>query len=93
MTDRRVGALAQIAALVLALARAIPALERILGIIEERRREARAAELHHAIDDAIARARSSTPVCPRPDCPLFRRGLLHAPAEGAKPDGTVPPSS
>lgn len=60
-----------IAGLVLALAKALPAIERILAEIETARRDAKAAELHHAIDDAIAQAKREASVCPRIDCPVF----------------------
>lgn len=68
----------QLAALLIALAKAAPLFERLLDAIEQARASARAAELHHTIDDAIARARASAPVCPRPDCPLAR-GVLRTP--------------
>ena len=78
-------------ALVLALAKALPLLERLLTAIETQRANARAAELHHAIDDAIATARSQASVCPRPDCPVFRRRLGELPA-GPEPDRALPPA-
>ena len=69
--------IANVVALILALAKAIPAIERIIAGIEEKRATARAAELHNAIDQAIANARNGTPVCPRVDCPLRDRRLLN----------------
>ena len=69
--------IANVAALILALAKALPAIERLLAEIEQKRADARAAELHHAIDDAIANARKGAPVCPRADCPLRDRRLLN----------------
>ena len=84
--------IAQIAALILALARALPAIERILAAVEERRASSRAAELHGAIDDAIAQARREAVVCPYSDCPL-RRLRDNAAAAGTKPDGAVPQAS
>jgi hypothetical protein len=78
----------QLVALILAVAKAIPAIERMLGVLEEQRASARAKDLHHAIDDAINQARREAAVCPRADCPLLRslrppanadRGVSEAP--------------
>lgn len=63
---------AQIAALVLALAKFLPVIERIMVLVEDARNKAKANALHNAIDDAIAQARREAAVCPRPDCPVFR---------------------
>jgi hypothetical protein len=79
--------IAQLVALVLALAKALPAIERLVAEVETRRREAKAAELHHAIDEAIEKARHSAPFCPHPDCPM-RRGVLRD-TGGVKPSGAT----
>jgi hypothetical protein len=78
--------IAQIAAIILALAKALPAIEQILTHLETARANTRAAELHNAIDDAVAQARREACVCPRADCPVFV-GLRRA-TQGEQRNGT-----
>ena len=64
--------MSQLVLLILAIAKAVPALERILAMVEAERATKRARDLHNAIDDAINQARREAAVCPRIDCPLLR---------------------
>ena len=64
--------------LILALAKAIPFLNRLLDAVQE----ARLVSTHNAIDQAIQNARNGPPVCPYGSCPLRVR---HAEGEAASP--------
>jgi hypothetical protein len=70
---------AQIASLILAVAKLWPEVRKAIELIERRNRDAKANELHDAINEAIARAQGEEPVCPRADCPMRRL------RDGAKP--------
>ncbi len=65
--------------LILALAKAIPFLNRLLDAVQE----ARLVSTHNAIDKAIAEARQGPSVCPSPSCPLR---VLHDGAGGQVPE-------
>jgi len=64
--------------LILALAKAIPFLNRLLDAVQE----ARLVSTHNAIDQAIQNARNGPAVCPYGSCPLRVR---HAEGEPAPP--------
>jgi len=63
----------QAASLVLAVAKALPVLERLLVAIENSRVEERRQRQHQQIDDAIRAAQEAPRVCGFADCPLFGR--------------------
>ncbi len=65
--------------LILALAKAIPFLNRLLDAVQE----ARLVSTHNAIDQAIQNARNGPPVCPYGSCPLRVRHAEGEPAPSA----------
>jgi hypothetical protein len=62
----------QAASLVLAIAKALPVLERLLDAVERQRVEERRQRQHKQIDDAIIAAQQAPRVCHFADCPLGR---------------------